>query len=344
MYNDSELNITTHVPLSDGGGGGCVFSVSSNPPTDSAPTLSKEKRFRRGDVNPSDGTIFWCYERDKRVDGSVHVKERWMTLQRYAAQREWKKLSDARYMNGEAFKARAAERAQATKRWAQSERGRERAKIGRQKPENKERRRAYSKKYSQRPGVAEKKRAADLNRYQRLKHDPAWAAKVRERTRRWQQNNQERYKELQRQWNARNRGRQNELAKAYVKRRYAQDLGFALAYRLRARVYQAIKASGASKSGRTEELVGCSIEFLRQHIERQFKGKMSWDSPSSYHIDHIVPIASFDLTDIQQQRVAFNWQNMRPLTPKKNISKGAKLTEPQLHLPLTIHSTTTCPL
>lgn len=267
-----------------------------------------------------------------------------MPLQRYAAQREWKKLVAARYMNGEAFKARAVDRAQATKRWAQSERGRERAKIGRQKPENKERRRAYSKKYRQRPGVAEKKRAAEINRYQRLKHDPAWVAKIRERTRRWQQNNQERCKELQRQWAARNPGRRNKLAKAYVKRRYAQDPQFALAYKVRARVYQAIQKGGASKTGRTEELIGCSFDFLRQHIERQFKGKMSWDNPGSFHIDHIVPLAALDLANPEQLKVACNWQNMRPLAPRKNMSKGAKLTEPQLHLPLTIHSTTTCPL
>jgi hypothetical protein len=130
----------------------------------------------------------------------------------------------------------------------------------------------------------------------------------------------------------------------YIKRRYAKDPQFALAYKVRARVYQAIQKGGASKTGRTEELIGCSFDFLRQHIERQFKGKMSWDNPGSFHIDHIVPLAALDLANPEQLKVACNWQNMRPLAPRKNMSKGAKLTEPQLHLPLTIHSTTTCPL
>jgi len=135
---------------------------------------------------------------------------------------------------------------------------------------------------------------------------------------------------LQQRWREQNPGRSNE----YIKRRYAEDPSFAMAFRVRARVYQAIQKGGASKNGSTEELVGCSFHFLRQHIERQFKGSMSWDNPSSFHIDHIVPLASFDLTDPAQLKVACNWQNLRPIPPKKNMSKGAKLTEPQMPLPI----------
>jgi hypothetical protein len=294
----------------------------------------QEKRFRRGDVNPSDGTIFWCYERNKRVDGSVHVRGRWMTPQRYAAEREWKNLIDAQYMKGQAFKARADKRAQATKRWAQSERGRERAKIGRQKPENRERRLAAHKEYRARPDVADKRRTVDKQRYERLKQDPAKVEMLRDRSKKWQAANKQKYKTSLLKWRKKH-------GKEYRKRRYRTDPQFALGVRVRGRILAALKAGGASKTGRTEELIGCSFGFLRQHIERQFKGKMSWDNPGSFHVDHIVPLAALDLTDPAQLRVACNWQNMRPLSPKKNMSKGAKLTEPQLHLPLTITSSTT---
>jgi hypothetical protein len=152
----------------------------------------------------------------------------------------------------------------------------------------------------------------------------------------WREGNRERFNELQRRWHESNPGRANQ----YIKRRYAEDPQFALAYKVRARVYQAIQKGGASKTGRTEELIGCSFDFLRQHIERQFKGKMSWDNPGSLHIDHIIPLAAFDLTDPAQLKVACNWQNMRPLPPRKNMSKGAKLLHPQQPLPLSVHSET----
>jgi hypothetical protein len=333
MSNDSPLTITTHIPLSDQGGRGSAVSFSSSPPTVYEPLVVKTKRFRRGDVNPSDGRIFWCYERDKRVDGSIHIRERWMTPQRYAAEREHKKVLDARYIKGEAFRARADKRAQATKRWSQSERGRERAKISRQKPENKERQRAYSEEYCQRPEVAERRKIADQERYQRLKQDPKWVAKSRASARKWQASNKKKYKESLAQW-------QQKYGKEYRYNRYRTDPQFAVGLRVRNRVWAALKKGGASKTGRTEELIGCSFDFLRQHIERQFKGKMSWDNPSSFHIDHIIPLAAFDLTDPTQLKVACNWQNMRPLSPRKNMSKGAKLLHPQQQLPLSVHSTT----
>jgi hypothetical protein len=333
MYNGATMINCSHIPLSDQGGRGSVVSFSSNPPTVSEPPVVKTKRFRRGDVNPSDGTIFWCYERSKRAGGSVYIRERWMTPQKYTAEREWKKLRDAQYMRGQAYRAGADKRAQATKRWKQSERGRERTKISRQRPEVKERRRAYSKEYGQRPEVAERRKIADQERYQRLKQDPQWVAKSRASARKWQASNKKKYRESLAQW-------QQKYGKAYRNNRYRTDPQFALGVRVRSRVWAALKRGGASKTGRTEELVGCSFDFLRQHIERQFNGKMSWDKPGSFHIDHIIPLAAFDLTDPAQLKVACNWQNMRPLSPRKNMSKGAKLLHPQQQLPLSVHSTT----
>lgn len=159
----------------------------------------------------------------------------------------------------------------------------------------------------------------------------------REYQRKYRSDNRQKCADLQRRWREKN----PQHASKYIKRRYAEDPEFALAYKVRARVYQAVKRGGASKSGRTEELVGCSFDFLRQHIERQFRGGMSWDNPGSFHIDHVVPLAAFDLSDPMQLKVACNWQNLRPIPPKKNMSKGSKLTEPQLPLPLTVHNTTT---
>jgi hypothetical protein len=342
MYSDSQSTITTHIPLSDGGGGDRSFSFSLNTPTDSPKFLVEQKRFRKGDVNTSDGRLFWCYERDRRVDGSVHIRERWVAPQRFAELVERKRETDRAYTKGQAFKERAPKRKESQRRWSQSERGRIAEKVSRNKPENKAKRKAYLERAEvkarrnelrKRPETLQK----DRKRYAALKGDKERYERRKAVSREWYRNNKDRAKELQRRWHERNPGRSNE----YIKRRYAEDPQFALAYKVRARVYQAIQKGGASKTGRTEELVGCSFDFLRQHLERQFKGNMSWDNPGSFHIDHIVPLAALDLADPAQLKVACNWQNLRPISPKKNMSKGAKLTEPQLPLPLTVHSTTT---
>ena len=51
---------------------------------------------------------------------------------------------------------------------------------------------------------------------------------------------------------------------------------------------------------------------------------MSWEnrSLSTWHIDHIRPCESFDLTDKEQQKVCFNYRNQQPLPAKENLSKN----------------------
>ena len=60
---------------------------------------------------------------------------------------------------------------------------------------------------------------------------------------------------------------------------------------------------------------------------------MNWGNYGTYwHIDHIIPVSRFDLSDAHQQEQAFNYNNTRPLEAKANISKRDKLTEPQFKI------------
>ena len=74
-------------------------------------------------------------------------------------------------------------------------------------------------------------------------------------------------------------------------------------------------------------LLGCSIEHARKHLESQFREGMKWDNHGKYgwHIDHIIPCASFDLTDPEQQKKCFNYKNLQPLWWHENLSKGSKI-------------------
>ena len=47
----------------------------------------------------------------------------------------------------------------------------------------------------------------------------------------------------------------------------------------------------------TMELIGCSIEFLKEYIANKFTEGMSWDNYGEWHLDHIRPCSSFDLSD-----------------------------------------------
>lgn len=93
--------------------------------------------------------------------------------------------------------------------------------------------------------------------------------------------------------------------------------------RYRTRLYYVLK--GIKKSAPTLKLLGCSIEFFKAWLESQFKVGMTWDNYGPYwHVDHIRPCASFDLSDPAQQRACAHFSNLQPLEATLNRRKSAK--------------------
>lgn len=66
------------------------------------------------------------------------------------------------------------------------------------------------------------------------------------------------------------------------------------------------------------------LEQLKQHLESKFRTGMTWDNWTidGWHIDHIKPLASFDLTDRKQLFEACNYTNLQPLWAIDNILKS----------------------
>lgn len=110
--------------------------------------------------------------------------------------------------------------------------------------------------------------------------------------------------------------------KLWTKKRYKENITFRLTNNLRSRLKMALKGRG-DKSKSTMELLGCSIEELKTYLESKFKQGMNWENHSFYgwHIDHIKPCASFDLSKSQQQKICFHYMNLQPLWAKDNLSK-----------------------
>jgi hypothetical protein len=157
------------------------------------------------------------------------------------------------------------------------------------------------------------------------------------RTYKLTQEQQERYRERNRDYQRRRRAamsteerKQESRGRAsyilgYINQRRASDAAFKLRMNLRHRVWVALQSSKASKSTGIDDLVGCSLEEMVQHLEAQFTDGMSWDNygRNGWHIDHIRPCASFDLTDPEQQRQCFRYTNLQPLWAADNMRKGA---------------------
>ncbi|APU88886.1 conserved hypothetical protein [Virus Rctr197k] len=103
-----------------------------------------------------------------------------------------------------------------------------------------------------------------------------------------------------------------------------------LADYLRSRLWKAVQAQLINKpdAGRGASAVrdlGCTIGELMVHLESKFQPGMTWDNYGEWHIDHVRPLASFDLTDSEQCKRACHFTNLQPLWGPDNLAKGAKL-------------------
>jgi hypothetical protein len=107
------------------------------------------------------------------------------------------------------------------------------------------------------------------------------------------------------------------------------DPAYKLKCTLRNRIYYAIKKGQGFKSGHSQELLGCDFQAVKEHLESLFTEGMSWDNhgqgDDKWHIDHIIPCASFDLTDPEEQRKCFHYTNLQPLWQPDNLSKGDRI-------------------
>mgnify|MGYP002639326074 CR=1 FL=1 len=119
-----------------------------------------------------------------------------------------------------------------------------------------------------------------------------------------------------------NKKRMISMATSYKKNRLATDAPYKITHNLSCRLRTALK--GVRKSATTMKLLGCSPEYLRNHLEMQFTAGMSWKNYGlhGWHVDHIRPCSSFDMSDPKQQRKCFHYTNLQPLWAKDNLAKS----------------------
>lgn len=146
--------------------------------------------------------------------------------------------------------------------------------------------------------------------------------KCAEKDRRWQRANPEKCAVKNRRWKQANLEKNAEINRRWRKIKYASDPRFRLLLICRTRIQHALH--GRSRAQKTIDLLGCTIDQLRSWLAQKFQAGMSWDNYGVWHIDHILPCASFDLTDPKQQQQCFHYTNLQPLWAKDNLKKGAK--------------------
>jgi hypothetical protein len=159
------------------------------------------------------------------------------------------------------------------------------------------------------------------------KKNPEW---VYNRHKKWREENPEKVKEMRGNWLNKNPEKRKEYRENYKSRKQEQrkerrdkDPIFNLTNRLRCRLWKYLKILNITKTNKTFDIVGCSPEFLKEHLETQFTDGMSWDNRSEWHIDHIIPLSSAKTED--ELYKLCHYENLQPLWAEDNLKKSNKI-------------------
>jgi hypothetical protein len=152
--------------------------------------------------------------------------------------------------------------------------------------------------------------------------------------------NKERIAEYHKEWSDKNRGklkdyhtkwRENNVEHkrkriAYHYNKMNTDPKYKLGQRTRTAVYTCLKEANVAKYRSTFELLGYTLEELMIHLEKQFTEGMTWDNYGEWHVDHKIPMNSFNFetTDDREFKLCWCLDNLQPLWGSDNLSKGTK--------------------
>lgn len=193
----------------------------------------------------------------------------------------------------------------------------EKQKQQRDKPENKLKKAKYHQKYDK-----EHYNKEEAAKYQKEYYDkPENKARITKRAKEYRDKPENKLKRLKKVKEYRTKPESKSRRNKLRREKRHIDIDYKLLCNLRCRLYASLKTN--SKSKRTLELLGCSVEELKQHLENQFTKGMSWDNYGDWHIDHIKPCAKFDLSKPEEQLVCFNFKNLQPLWALDNLKKGS---------------------
>jgi hypothetical protein len=145
----------------------------------------------------------------------------------------------------------------------------------------------------------------------------------------WNEKNKEHRKQYLKEYREKNIDKIRQNKRDYERNRKARDPLYKLISNFRTAIYQVLKESNVEKNGHYFDILGYTPEELINHLEKQFTEGMTWENYGEFHVDHKLPISSFNIKEIGDEEFMRCWclDNLQPMWGEENIRKSNKILE-----------------
>ena len=161
--------------------------------------------------------------------------------------------------------------------------------------------------------------------------DKRWREKnkdsVREYVKTWNEKNKEHRKQYLKEYREKNIDNIRKTKRDYERNRKSRDPLYKLISNFRTAIYQVLKENNVEKNKSYFDILQYTPEELINHLEKQFTDTMTWDNYGIWHVDHKLPITSFDIQEMGDDEFMRCWSlnNLQPMWGEENIRKSNKL-------------------
>jgi len=143
----------------------------------------------------------------------------------------------------------------------------------------------------------------------------------------WYENNKNKWNDYIKEYRKNNIDKIRQIKRDYERNRKASDPLYKLISNFRTAIYQVLKESNVEKNGHYFDILGYTPEELINHLEKQFTEGMTWENYGEFHVDHKLPISSFNIKEIGDEEFMRCWclDNLQPMWGEENIRKSNKV-------------------
>jgi len=156
---------------------------------------------------------------------------------------------------------------------------------------------------------------------------PETKERLKKNHKKWSEQNKEHRKQYLKEYREKNIDKIRKTKRDYERNRKASDPLYKLISNFRTAIYTVLKESNVDKYGHYFDILQYTPEELINHLEKQFTDTMSWDNYGVWHVDHKLPITSFDIQGMGDEEFMRCWclDNLQPMWGEENIRKSNKL-------------------
>ena len=148
-----------------------------------------------------------------------------------------------------------------------------------------------------------------------------------ENHKKWSEQNKEHLKQYIKEYRKNNVDKIRQIKRDYERYRKASDPAYKLISNFRTAIYQVLKENNVEKNKHYFDILKYTPEELISHLEKQFTDSMTWENYGEWHVDHRMPISSFNFESVDDDSFMKCWSldNLQPMWGKENITKGDKI-------------------